>query len=85
MRSNPIRRIAFIAAGGAVAAVLTAGTGTVVMADADAALPISCTGYPIDQFTTCATSGQNGIGNAGDGAGGDTPNLGGGGGGGTVL
>lgn len=49
-----------------------------------AALPIPCTGYPIDAFTTCGASGHQGNsgGDRGDAAGADTPNLGGQGGGG---
>lgn len=44
-------------------------------------LPLSCTGAPIDAYTTCAIGGHAPPGgNAGDGTGADTPSLGGGGG-----
>lgn len=72
------------ATGAAVAAVLVSAGGasaatTAAAPSAEAPpLAISCTGYPIDAFTTCATAGHYGKGgNAGDFAGGDTPVPGG--------
>ncbi len=77
-------RTAF-SAGAVVAGVLmvpgSASAATAPTADAPP-LAISCTGYPIDAFTTCATAGHYGKGSdRGDASGGDTPVLGGGGGG----
>ena len=43
-----------------------------------AALPIPCTGSPLDAFTTCGTGGHNGTGGGdrGDAVGNDTPSYG---------
>lgn len=80
-------RTAF-SAGAVVAGVLmvpgSASAATAAAAPTAEAPPlaISCTGYPIDAFTTCATGGHQGKGSdRGDASGSDTPSLGGGGGG----
>ncbi len=79
-----IARRTAVSTGAAVAAVLvSAGGATAATASSPANVPpISCTGSPLDAFTTCATGGhsQRG-GDRGDAVGGDTPSLGGGGGG----
>ncbi len=73
-----------VTVGAAAAAVLVSGGGAsaATAAPSDAppgVLPISCTGYPIDAFTTCGLSGHYGKGSdRGDASGGDTPVLGGG-------
>lgn len=82
--SRTFAKRAAVSAGGAVAAVLVtaSGAGATAVAAAPTAdtppLAISCTGYPIDAFTTCATGGHYGKGSdRGDASGGDTPVLGG--------
>jgi hypothetical protein len=80
---KPSRSLAVVFAGAAVAAVLPAGTGVVTASSPSDPIPLSCTGTPLDSATTCSLYGHEG-GNAGDGTGGDTPNLGGGGGGGSL-
>jgi len=82
---KPSRSLAVVFAGAAVTAVLSAGaTVTTASAPSDP-IPFPCTGSPLDSATTCSLYGHEG-GNAGDGSGGDTPNLGGGGtGGGSVV
>lgn len=66
---------------GAAAAAVLVSAGSASATAPTPAPPISCTGTPLDAFTTCATGGHATTGSdRGDAVGGDTPNLGGGGG-----
>lgn len=77
-----IARRTAVSVGAAAAAVVVSGGGAMAAEAPPATLPLSCTGSPLDAFTTCASSGHSTRGgDRGDAVGGDTPNLGGGGGG----
>lgn len=93
-KTRSIARRSAVSAAAAVLVALGATTGALALNGASDSsnvafadpipgvgpLPLSCTGAPIDAFTTCSVGGHYSTpgGNTGDGTGADTPVLGGG-------